>query len=316
MKFFSKLSVFIVVISCISTSVYAEIVDRIVAVVNRKVITLYQLQQAQKAFLQEARLSGDAEQAGQEKVLDLLIEDELIRQKAEEEGILVTDDEFNAALSDIKQRNNLVSDDQLKEALGQEGKTWQEFFEEIRSQIKMAKLVNREVRSKIEITEDEVETYYQTHTDLFEQSPPTVRVRHILLKVRENADEAEIQMIKAKAAQLVQQLRAGADFAALAKEYSEHPSAQSGGELGTFKKGELAPPFDIAFGMEVGQISDPVRSEFGFHIINVQEKFSGDQVTYETVKPQIRSKLFEEKVSELYRKWVAELKEEAYIEMK
>jgi len=316
MKFFSKLTVGLVVAGCLSSSVYAEIVDRIVAVVNRKVITLYQLQQAEKAMLQEGNSAKDITPAGQEKVLNFLIENELIRQQAEEEGILVTEEDLNAALADIKQRNKLVSDDQLKQAIGQEGKTWQEFLEEIRSQIKMAKLTNQEVQAKVEITETEVKTYYQSHTELFKPVPPTVHVRHILLKVKEGADDAEIQKVKARADQIVQQLRAGADFATLAKEYSEHPSAQSGGEMGTFKQGELAAPFDIAFNLNVGDISDPVRSNSGFHILNVQEKSSGDQSTYENAQPQIRNTLFEEKANDLYQKWMTALKDKAYIEVK
>jgi parvulin-like peptidyl-prolyl isomerase len=315
MKYFLRIAVFFVVISCLSISVSARIVDRIVAVVNRKVITQYQLQQAEKSFLQETSDSEETGQPTREKVLNSLIEQELIRQAAEKEEILVSEDDLNAALDDIKQRNNLLTDDQLKTALGREGKTWEAFVKEIREQIKTAKLVNREVYSKVEVSENEIETYYQTHLTLFKQSPPTVRVRHILLKLSENADESEIQRVKAKAEQLVQQLRAGADFVALAKQYSEDPSSQSGGELGVFKQGELAAPFDIAFDMNVGEISDPVRSAYGFHIINVQEKQSGDQITYETAKPKIRQKLFEEQSQELYQKWIANLKDKAYIEI-
>lgn len=316
MKYLLKISLFIVMLSCLSTSVSAEIVDRIVAVVNRKVITLYQLQQAEKLFQQEVKSAEDTEQARREKVLELLINDEIVRQEAEEMGILVTDADFNAAISDIKQRNNLVSDDQLKEAVGREGKTWEEFTREIREQIKMAKLVNQEVHSKITVTEKDVETYYQNHPDLFEQSPSTVRVRHILLNVKKDADESEIQAVREKAEQLVQQLRAGADFVTVAKEYSDHPSGQSGGELGTFKQGDLAAPFDIAFGMDVGEITDPIQSELGFHIINVQEKISGEQATYENAKSKIRERLFAEKSNKLYKEWVAALKEKVYIEIK
>jgi len=312
-KYFSKISIILVIVSCLSTSVYAEIVDRIVAVVNRKVITLYQLQQADKLFRQEARSSEDTRR---EKVLNTLIENELIRQEAEEMKFLVSEDDFNAAISDIKQRNNLDSDKQLKEAVQQEGKTWEEFAKDIRDQIKMAKLVNREVRSKVEVTENDVERYYQAHPELFEQLPPIVRVRHILLRIREDADESEIRAVKEKAEQLVKELRAGADFAAAAKDYSEHPSSQSGGKLGTFKQGDLAAPLDIALDMDVGEISEPVRSEVGFHIVNVQEKISGDQTTYENVKSKIRNKLLEEKSSKLYEKWIAELRDKAYIEIK
>ena len=305
-----------VIVGGLAASGYAEIVDRIVAVVNRKVITLYQLQQAEKELSQEQNAPQEAPPAMRAKVLDILIEKELIRQRAEAEGIVATEEEVQAALADIRQRNKMVSDEQIKQALGQEGKSWQEFLEDVRTQIKMAKLSSREIRAKVEITEEEVKAYYQAHPELFEPAPASVHVRQILLKVKEGADDAEIQSIKAKAVELVQKLRAGADFAAFAKEFSEHASAQTGGELGTFKQGELAAPFDSAFNMQAGEISEPVRSAQGFHIIYVQEKLSGDQAAYENAVSQIRNKLGEAKSTELYQKWIAELKAKAYLEMK
>lgn len=295
----------------------AELVDRIAAVVNRTVITEYELQEAERQFL--AQTPGSPEIPGEErrrKVLDVLIENELIRQKADEIGLLVSDEELNAALYDIKERNQILSDEQFKQVLLQEGRTWDEFLENIRDQIKIAKLVNREVRSQIEVSEEEVELYYQTHQHEFEQGSPTVLIRHILLPVKENATAAQVQDIQEQAEQLVQQLRAGADFADMAKQYSQHASAQNGGVLGTFKEGELAPPFDLAFTMAEGEISDPVRSEMGYHIIFVEKKTGGQQAAYEKAETAIRRKLFEQKTMELYQKWIAKLKETAYIERK
>ncbi len=298
------------ILGSIASITSGELVDRIVAVVNRKVITESQLREAEKQLL--AQESETAEK--RRNVLDILIENELIRQKAEEANILVNDEELNAALYDIKQRNNLFSDEQLKQAIIQEGRTWDEFLENIREQIKVAKLVNREVRSHVDVSEEEVELYYQTHQHEFDEAKPTVMIRHILLPVKENADQNDVEAVQNLAYQLVQQLRAGADFAEMAKQYSEHPSAQNGGELGSFKEGELAPPFDLAFTMEHGEISDPVRSDLGFHIIFVQEKTGGQQATFENAKTLIRRKLFEQKSNALYQKWIAKLKETVYIE--
>lgn len=315
MRSLTKLLLFIGCIGYFASAAYSEVVDRIVAVVNQNVITLYQLQQAEKQLVAQQELSSDqTPEARREKVLDWLVENELIRQEAEESGILVNDEELNAAIQDIKQRNNLVFDEQLKEAVNQEGQTWDEFLEDIREQIKVAKLINREVRSQINVTEDEVELYYHSNADRFTQSPSVVHISHILLKVNENAADSEVQNVKKRAAELVRKLRTGADFAALAKQYSDHPSSEVGGELGKFKQGDLAAPFDIAFRMNTGDISDPVRSELGFHIIYVQEKTGGEQATYQSAQPAIRQKFFEEKSNKLYRKWIAELKERAYIE--
>lgn len=317
MRYLTKFLVVIGCIGCFTGTAYSEIVDQVIAVVNRKVITLYHLQQAEKELLAQRSLSvEDSPEARRQKVLDWLIERELIRQEAEDSGILINDEELDAALEDIKQRNNLLSDEQLKAAVNQEGRTWDEFLEEIREQIRVAKLISREVRSQVEITEEEVEEYYQANADRFAQSPPIVHISHILLKVNENATNSEIQAVKNNAEQVIREFRAGTDFATLAKQYSDDPSAETGGELGKFKEGELAAPFDIAFRMSAGDISNPVQSDRGFHIIYVQEKTGGEQATFEKAQPLIRQKLFEEKSGELYQKWVAELKERAYIEIK
>ncbi len=318
MKYLTKVLLCIAIIGGGVSIASAEIVDKIVAVVNRKVITQYQVQQTEKQFLAQKTLSSDENpEARREKLLNFLIENELIRQTAEESGILVDDEELNAALADIKKRNNILLDEQLKEVvLRQEGKPWEEFLDGIREQIKIAKFMNREVRARVEITEKEVEQYYESNADRIEQTPATVQIRHILLEVDNNATDSEVQAVRAKAEQFVRELRAGADFAAFARQHSEHPSSETGGELGRFEQGKLAAPFDIAFTMEVGEISEPKRSENGFHIIYVQEKTGGSQATYEKVKPAIRQRLFEEKSNDLYQTWIAELKEQAYIEIK
>lgn len=313
MKKFVLFLISIGILGSFAWTASGELVDRIVAVVNRKVITESQLQDAERQLAAQTGTT-DQTQERRKNVLDMLIENELIRQKAAEADILVNNEELNAALYDIKQRNNLLSDEQLKQAILQEGRTWEEFLENIREQIKVAKLVNREVRSQVDVSEEEVELYYQTHQDEFDQAAPMVLIRHILLPVKESANPDDEAAIQELANNLVQQLRAGADFAEMAKQYSEHPSAQNGGELGTFKEGELAPPFDIAFTMESGEISDPVRSDLGFHIIFVQEKTGGEQATFEKAQTLIRRKLFEQKSNALYQKWIAKLKEAAYIE--
>lgn len=313
MKLFSNIIITIGVISCFAASTSAEIVDRIVAVVNHKVVTQYQLQQANQTLLQRGT---DTSQIKEGAVLNFLIEQELMYQEAEQADILVTDEELNNALEYIKQQNNILSDEQFKAALGQEGKTWEEFQDELRKQIQIDKIINQEVRSKVNVTDAEIEAYYQNNLDQFEQKPSSVHVRHILLNIPDNASGADVQQIQAKAEQIVQQLREGADFTTMAKEYSDHPSAQSGGELGTFETGELASPYDTAFNLNAGEVSDPIRSAKGFHILYVEEKISGGQATFEGVKPQIQAKLFEESTSRVYEEWIAKLKEKAYIEIK
>jgi len=317
MKPANKILMLVVVLSTLVPVSYGEKIDGIAAIVNKKVITDSQLETAKQQILAQGGFSvGEDEKARREKVINFLVEKELVRQRAEDSGILVTSDELDAALADIAQRNNFLSDDQLKTAVKQEGRVWDDFLEDIRGQIKVAKLINREVRSKVQVSDDEIRSYYDEHADDFVQAPETAHIRQILLKVKQDAAEPEVQAVKAQALTILEELRSGADFATLAAQFSEHPSAKSGGELGTFKRGELAAPFDIAFTMNAGEISEPVRSEQGFHLIYVEEKTGGEQASYEKAAGLIQRKLSEERSNALYKEWVDELRARAFVEIK
>ncbi|GAK49236.1 PpiC-type peptidyl-prolyl cis-trans isomerase [Candidatus Moduliflexus flocculans] len=299
------------------TGVGAENVDGIAAVVNKKVITRSRIHAMEQEFLKQGRFdSTEDENARKEKILTFLIENELIVQKAEEYGVAVTSEELKAALDDVKKRNNLFTDDELKAAINQQGTTWSEYLDDVRKQIKIAKLMNSEVRSKVLISEDEVSKYFEEHRGDFQAAPAKVHIRQIFLSVKPGASDDDVSAILDNAARIVKELRGGADFAEMAKAHSEHPSAANGGELGTFQEGQLAAPFDAAFNMAAGEISDPIRFDDGFHIIYVETKTGGEENALQNARTDIRRKLFEQKADALYKEWMAELKKTAYIEIR
>ncbi len=132
---------------------------------------------------------------------------------------------------------------------------------------------------KIEIPEENIQAYYDNNQKKYQQ-PATVHARHILLKLAEDARPEEVSKKRQKALEIMEQAKAGEDFAELAEQYSEGPSKEKGGDLGTFEKGDMVKPFsDKAFSMASGDISEPVRTRFGWHIIKIEEK------TEESVKP-------------------------------
>ncbi|MFP3981795.1 MAG: SurA N-terminal domain-containing protein [Desulfobacterales bacterium] len=146
-------------------------------------------------------------------------------------------------------------------------------------------------RGEVDVSESAIEDYYQSHKSEF-TSEETVTARHILLKVPENADEKTVQETRKKALEISEKARSGRDFAELAREFSEGPSAGEGGDLGTLKKDDTVEPFaDKAFSMEAGEISEPVRTRFGFHIIKVEERQQPSAKPLEEVKDTIRDKL-------------------------
>jgi len=154
-------------------------------------------------------------------------------------------------------------------------------------------------KSKVTITDDELRDYYDEHENEYVQEEE-VRARHILAKVVEGASEKVEQEAKKKMEGLLAKVSAGEDFAKLAKENSDCPSSSKGGDLGFFGRGQMAKPFeDTSFSLEVGQVSDVVKTEFGYHIIKVEERKEAETQEFEQVADEIRTKLTDEKALEL-----------------
>jgi len=148
--------------------------------------------------------------------------------------------------------------------------------------------------AKVEISDDEISEYYDEHPDEF-QNPKTVEARHILIKVEQNAADEDVAAAKEKIEDILKKAKGGQDFAELAKQYSEGPSKSKGGHLGSFRREAMVKPFaDKAFAMQAGEISDPVRTRFGWHIIKVEKVNEATVTTLADARDNIRKKLADE----------------------
>ena len=153
--------------------------------------------------------------------------------------------------------------------------------------------------SEVEITDEEIRYYYDDNQQEF-KAPKTVEARHILIKVDKDADAEAIEKTKKRALNIMKMAQEGKDFSELAKQYSEGPSGASGGYLGTFKKEDMVKPFaDKAFSMNAGDISEPVRTQFGWHIIKVERFNEASTLTFDEVKEKIEKKMADEKAKNL-----------------
>ncbi len=153
--------------------------------------------------------------------------------------------------------------------------------------------------SQVDISDDEIQEYYDDHLDEF-QKPKTVEARHILIEVDQDADADKVAEAKKRAEDILQKARAGQDFAELAKQYSEGPSKDKGGYLGTFKREAMVKPFtDKAFSMKAGEISDPVRTRFGWHLIKVEKVNEATTTPLIDARDDIRKKLVDERAKQL-----------------
>lgn len=243
-------------------------------------------------------------------VLDQMINTELLAQNAEKEGIKVTDKEIQSSYNDLKTYVN--SDEQIKKSAEDLGIS-DDFLKE---QAKLSLLIQKSQEkfySEEKVSDSEMKKYYDEHIDEYKKDE--VEASHILIKTTDDQNkplpEAEQKKAKEKAEKVLKEVKAGGDFAELAKKYSQDPgSAEQGGSLGTFGKGMMVKEFeDVAFGMEPGQVSNLVKTDFGYHIIKVTDRIK-ETTSFDEAKEGIKEEILKNK----YGEKIAELQKKAKIE--
>jgi peptidyl-prolyl cis-trans isomerase SurA len=300
----------------------AAVLDRIAAVVNNDVITLSEVQE--EALPQIQKITKDyvePEQDAQlvtlyQKYLDQLIVRRLQIQEARKDQLIPSAAEINATIDDLKKKNGFRSDDELKRALATEGLSLSAFRRRVGEQLALSRITLKAVRNKIIIDEKEIQQFYQANQDKYRRTPE-VTIRHILIGLPPEASETQVAEARAKAEAALAKLRAGADFAEVARAASDGPTAQSGGSLGTLHRGELAPELEEpAFTLTVGQVSDLIRTQSGFNIIKVEARMDEPMAPLEEVRDKIREALLDQKYDAKYKDWIEGLKRTASIQVR
>lgn len=233
-------------------------------------------------------------QHGGKSVLDQLISEKVVDQEASKQNVSVSDEEVNAQLDKlIASYGGAQAFDEALNSSG--GYTMDDVKKEITMKLKVKKLME----PTITITEDEMKKYFEDNKTMFDQAEQ-VKVRHILV-----VDENQAKEVKTK-------LDAGGDFAELAKTYStDFGTKDAGGELGYVGRGSLVKEFeDVAFSLKVGETSGPVKTDYGYHIIQVEDKKPAKAADYESSKEQIKDQILEQKVNEGYDAWMQSKSEE------
>ncbi len=296
----------------------AEVVNRIAAVVNDEIITTYQIDQALESRTSAAgrldELSEEQRHALSLDALGKLIEEALVQQRVTELGLTVSDDEIDAAIDDVQRQNNLTRS-QLKEALEAQGMPFTVYRDNLAKQIQHFKLLGREVKSKVEVTNQELREYFREHIDDYREEP-YLRLSRISFLLGAKAGAAKTELVRTKAEEALVRLRAGEDFYTVLLAYSADKSAE-GGDLGTFAEGELTPSFDRAVrDLNEGEISELIATPEGFHILKVEEKSAGKIRQFDTVKDEITKAIKDKKTEEGFKAWAAGLKENAHIDIR
>jgi peptidyl-prolyl cis-trans isomerase SurA len=304
---FSSLA--LVNIPAVSDSYGAVLLDRVVATVNDEVITWSELRKI-------IELEGVSKEETKEKGIELektylnrMIDMKLQLQEAKRLGISVSDAESEEAINDIKNKYNMT-DDILRESLKKEGFTLEEYRSNLSEQIIISKIVSKEVRSRVFVSESDIDEYYESNHEKY-LDEEKVKIRQIFFSLPE--DESMKSEIETRAHDIAKRISDGADFAKLAGEFSEDPNRESGGDLGYIKRGSVMKEVEeAAFALKPGGVSAPFWSPAGLHIVMVEDFIGGSAV--KSVRDDISNILFEDFFRLKHIDWLKKLRENAYIE--
>ncbi len=289
MKIF--LSALVSLFAALSPLAGQDVIDRIVAIVDDNIILQSELNQFTFTYAVQAKIdirtNPEAFNALREKILDEMIIQKVLLVKAKEDSIVVDDRQIDAMLDE--QIQNMVrqvgSEKKLEDELGMSmRKIRNRFREQIEERALVENLKNKKL-SNLSIGKGEVLAFYQSMKDSLPRIEESVNLSHILVSVRAGGDARAKALAKIKEVQ--EKLKAGEPFEKLAEEYSDDPSSSRGGDLGFIQRGDLVVPYEeAAFALEIGEISDIVETEFGFHIIKLEDRL-GEKIRTRHILVQV-----------------------------
>jgi peptidyl-prolyl cis-trans isomerase SurA len=297
------------------------VVDRIVAVVNDDLITLFDLNQKFRPYEENIRALGYAPERERETLFKLrtdllnqLIESTLSDQVVKKHNIEVSEQEIDTALERVKDARSLTDDD-LRAGLAQQGLTLEEYRKNLKQQLLRNKLVNREVKSKIVVTEDDINAYYDAHREKF-AGELNYHIWNIFIRTAKFADDSTRRLALEKMEAVLAQLKQGRSFESFAVDDSNSPMAPKGADLGQFKLEELSPKLKEAVsGMKAGDFSPILETDLGYQIIFVQKIVETESKSLATVKSEIHEILYNEAVDNRFQKWLKDLRKRSHIKI-
>jgi peptidyl-prolyl cis-trans isomerase SurA len=300
-------------------SATAEVVDRIVAVVNQDIILLSELRNLMEPYTQRILQENlDPKQQREmlfkvrKQLLDRLVDEKLTDQEIKRDKIKVDNGEIDRTIERIKAANYFTDED-LRRYLQQQHMTMQQYRDKIKEQIQRARLVNYEVKSRIVVTEQDIKDYYKSHPALY-GGKISYHLRNILMRVPVDATDAQKQSIREKMQKLRSQIKDQASFADLARTYSQSPAAAEGGDIGEFKQDTLSPQIQAALkGLKPGQTSAVLDTDQGFQLFYVQAIKRSRGKPLKTVRDEIHQKLFNQIVNKKFVSWLQDLRNKSHI---
>jgi parvulin-like peptidyl-prolyl isomerase len=286
------------------------VLDRVVASVNDEAITLSEVQEEGQPVIRKIfqdfvgpERERRVEEA-QQRLMDDLIDRRMMYQVAKQDGLTPSPAEIEGAIDELKRNNNATDEAQFRALLKAEGLTVEQIRRSIAERLAIGRVLIRQIRSSIILSEDELLKTYQENKQKY-QREPSAEIEHILFPIDPGQDEAAA---RARAEEALAKIRGGADFAQVGKEVASAPGSGQSDQL-TVRRGELAPEIEAAaFGLSPGEVSEPIRTAGGFHLIKVLRVQAEPFIPFAEVRDQIREQLFQEKFEAKRKDWLAALR--------
>lgn len=274
--------------------------DKIIAVVNNEIIT--------KSDLEDSKILFN-------KSLSFLIEKKLQLQTAQKKGISTQDSEVLSAIDDIKKANSFRSDKEFEDALLKEGNSLEKYKSDLKDQLTLLKLVNKDIKSKITISDKECEDFYLEHKTTF-LLPDEIKLAYIQVSFKPSDSSDPYQRAQKKINEILTELKNNKSFSEVLRLYSGSSEVNVNENSGFLKRGSLLKELDTAaFAMKEGEISDVISTPSGFYILKVTERKTENYKTPEEVRDDIKNIIFQDKTERLYKEWIFNIKTSSYIEI-
>ncbi len=241
---------------------------------------------------------------------------ELIRTEVRNTGIRVRDADIDRFIRAVRERNEL-SPAQFAALLKRDGKTLAQYRDEVRGRIEQDELIQRNVRKRVHITMLDARRYYDANPDSY-RTELKVRLRHLMLPVDEGASPEQEQAVRTGIEELRRQILEGGDFAALATARSQGAGATEGGDIGWVKPEDLPDSLArVAVALKKGEVSEPVRTSLGYHLVRAEDREGGERLPFETVSEKVRDELYNKTLQERFAKWLkTDLRKKHRVEVK
>jgi peptidyl-prolyl cis-trans isomerase SurA len=300
------------------------VIEEIIARVNNQIVTRAEYLRSKETLKQEAQQQdpANADKIVQERDKDVLrdlIDQQLLLEKGKDLGI-TADTEVIKRLDEMRKDMHMETMEDLEKAATSQGISYEDFKQNLKNQIITQEVISREVSSRMNATKEEVQQFYDEHKSQLEQ-PEQIRLSELLITEKKDKappadEEQELAAAKARAQDLLAQIRKGASFEDIAKKDSAGPTAAQGGDLGYFKRATLDKALeDKTFAMKPGEVSDVIRTKQGFVILKVTEHQQSGIPPLSEIEPKVQNALIMEKMQPALRAYLQKLREDAYIKI-